>query len=70
MVKTGRGRPPVTWCTSMMKLLSDEELPDLTTQDKWSLHLKIRRADPTYNGKEKRRKRRVAPTVKVIAVQQ
>ncbi|XP_047543303.1 uncharacterized protein LOC125075640 [Vanessa atalanta] len=45
--KRGRGRPPATWWTSMTKLLTKEELPDPTTQDRLSWHHKIRRADPT-----------------------
>ncbi|XP_063370241.1 uncharacterized protein LOC134658486 [Cydia amplana] len=45
--KKGKGRPPLTWWTSMAKLLEKTQLPDPTTEDRSSWRLKIRRADPT-----------------------
>lgn len=45
--KRGRGRPPLTWWTSMTKLLKKEQLPDPTTLDRMSWRREIRRADPT-----------------------
>lgn len=45
--KKKRGRPPLTWWTSMANLIKKTQLPDPTTQDRLSWRRKIRRADPT-----------------------
>nr|XP_032512124.1 uncharacterized protein LOC116766391 [Danaus plexippus plexippus] len=58
--KRGRGRPPLTWWTSIVNIVNKTQLPDPTAQDRLSWRKKNKESRPhlTWGEAKKKKKRR------------